>query len=392
MNLKLFVRRKIRNTENTANAKKKITGAFSQTEKKQLMVYSEQNGFYKYFSGIIDYICEHSDIVIHYVTSDPDDLIFKDEREQIKAYYVASDRYLIPLFMKLDADMCLMTMPDLEKYHIKRSRVRDDVEYVFVCHGIGSITTYRRGALDWFDTVLCPNADQEKEIRAYEKLYGTPEKLLVETGYPLIDQMIREYQNTEHEKHDVPQIIIAPSWQKDNIIDMCLEELLDGLLKSGFQIIVRPHPQQVRHEPERFEMLKTRYNDYGNVEIETDFSKNRNVFESDILITDWSGIAFEYAFVTRKPVVYIDTPMKVMNNDYEQIGIEPLNKTIRTSIGEVIPVEQVSEARQIIEKMIDSKDYYEEKITQELEKHLYNVGRSSEISGRYIIKALKKRI
>ena len=356
----------------------------------QLMVYSESNGFYKYYSGIIDYLCAHSDIIIHYVTSDPNDKIFEDTRDQIQAYYVSSDRYLVPLFMKLEADMCLMTMPDLEKYHIKRSRVRSDVEYVFVCHGMGSIATYRKGALDWFDTVFCPNKDQEEEIRAYEKLYGTHEKLLVETGYPLIDQLISDYQNQEHPKHKVPQIMIAPSWQKDNIIELCAESLLNALSESGYRIILRPHPQQVRREPERFAILKERYQTNENIEIQTDFSKNNPVLESDILITDWSDIAWEYAFSTKRPVLYLDTPMKVVNPDYVKIGIEPINKTLRSEIGEVLPLDRIAEVNDIIRKMLDSSEEYQQRIIKVINEHLYNVGHSSEICGRYILRSLKQ--
>ena len=56
---------------------------FFRVKDMKLMIYSESNGFYKYYSGMIDYICEHSDIQIHYVTSDPEDNIFTDKREQI---------------------------------------------------------------------------------------------------------------------------------------------------------------------------------------------------------------------------------------------------------------------------------------------------------------------
>ena len=362
---------------------------FAQKEM-QLMFYSESNGFYKYFSGIIDYLCAHSDITIHYVTSDPNDSIFEDTREQIQAYYISSDRYLVPLFMKLEADMCVMTMPDLEKYHIKRSRVRSDVEYVFACHGLGSISLYRKGALDWFDTVLCPNQDQEAEIRAYEKLYGTPEKLLVEAGYPLIDQLIAGYESKEHPAHEIPQIMIAPSWQKDNIIDLCAEELLDVLSESGYRIILRPHPQQVRHEPERFVIMKERYQANDNIEIQTDFSKTAPVMESDLLITDWSDIAWEYAFSTKRPVLYIDTPMKVMNLEYEKIGIEPINKTLRSEIGEVLPLDRIADANDVIRRMLGSREVYRQRIKKVIDEHLYNVGHSSEICGRYILRSLKQ--
>ncbi len=354
----------------------------------KLMFYSESNGFYKYFKDMIDYVCEHSDIVIHYVTSDPHDKIFDDKREQIRAYYSASDRYLIPLFMKLDCDMCIMTMPDLEKYHIKRSRVRKNIEYVFACHGIGSISLYRKGALDWFDTVFCPNKDQFDEIRAYEKLYGTPEKLLVQTGYPLIDSMIKDYESRAHQRNDPPQIMIAPSWQPENIIELCAEKLLDELSGSGCRVILRPHPQQVRHEPERFERMKEKYSSNSNIEIQTDFSVTNPVMESDLLITDWSDISWEFAFVTKRPIIYIDTPMKIMNLEYERIGIEPMNKTLRQSLGRVVGLDELGGISEIVRTMLDEREHYSRMIENTRSEHMYNVGRSTELCGRYIVKRL----
>lgn len=285
---------------------------FFAVENMQLMFYSEQNGFYKYFSGIIDYICENSDITIHYVTSDPNDRIFQDPREQIKAYYIASDKYIIPLFMKLDCDMCVMTMPDLEKYHIKRSRVRNNIEYVYVFHAMGShALTLRKGALDWYDTVFCMGKDTVDEIRESEELYNTKRKRLIETGYILIDEMIEQYNRSEHKQNDPKKILIAPSWQPDNIVDTCIDELLDELSKCSCEIILRPHPQQVLHSPQTFELLKQKYEDgSGKITIQTDFSSNSPVLEADLLITDWSNISFEYAFTTKRPVLFINTPIK----------------------------------------------------------------------------------
>ena len=357
----------------------------------ELMFYSESNGFYKYFKDMIEYVTGHSDIVIHYVTSDPNDNIFSTENKQIKPYYVASDRYLIPLFMKLDCDMCVMTMPDLEKYHIKRSKVRKDIEYVFACHGMGSISLYRKGALDWFDTIFCPSKDQFEEIRAYEKLYSSAEKLIVETGYPLIDSMIESYNSRGHIKNDPPQIIIAPSWQPENIIELCAEKLLDELSGKDYKVILRPHPQQVRHEPERFEALKEKYAAFPNIEIQTDFSATNPVIESDLLITDWSDISFEFAFVSKHPIIYIDTPMKIMNLEYEKINIVPINKAIRPSLGKVIATDEIEKVPEAIADMLAHSEEYSKQIDGVFREHVYNIGRSAELCGRYIIRSVNSR-
>jgi len=65
------------------------------------MFYSESSGFYKYYRGMIEELLENSDIVIHYVTSDPEDQVFQIRHERFKAYYIGEIK-LITLMMKRD--------------------------------------------------------------------------------------------------------------------------------------------------------------------------------------------------------------------------------------------------------------------------------------------------
>lgn len=363
---------------------------FEHTEGKRLVFYSESKGFYKYYAPIIDYLIEKSEYIIDYVTSDPEDPILDDSTGRIRPYYVAQDKYLIPLFMKLDCDICVMTMPDLEKYHIKRSKVRDDIEYIYVFHGMGSSAlTLRKGALDNYDTLFCVGEDSVIEIRQMEELYGTRRKTLVETGYVLLDQMITEY--NEDKSNNDKTVLIAPSWQPDNIIDVCIEKMLDILADTKYKVVVRPHPQQVRHEKQRFEEMVEKYKIYENIEIQTDFSSNFTVMNADLIITDWSDIAFEYAFTTLKPVLFIDTPMKVMNSDYDKIEIKPINIALRNVIGESLAVEDIGELNAVISRLIADRDKYHDIIKKTRAEHIFNIGKSKILSGKYIMKVLHFR-
>lgn len=375
---------------NNAREKEDYKKFFAQQNVK-LVFYSEQGGFYKYYSGMIDYICNHSDIDIHYITSDPDDAIFKDNRPQIKPYFIASDKRLIPLFMRLDCKMCVMTTPDLEKYHLKRSRVNKNIEYVYTFHGMGSTAlTLRKGALDWYDTVFAVGIDSVNEIRDAEELYKTPKKRLVETGYPLIGELIEKYDSSEHKKNERPRILIAPSWQPDNIIDSCIDDILSELAKTDYEIIVRPHPQQVRHQPEKFEIMNEKFKNNDNIEIQTDFSSNNPIMESDILITDWSDISWEFAFVTKRPVLFINTPMKVMNPEWEKIKTKPINITLRNVIGVSIEPTETAKINKVISEMLSSSEKYREVITNTLNEHVFNVTRSGKLCGAYIVKSIGK--
>ena len=226
------------------------------------------------------------------------------------------------------------------------------------------------------------------ELRDSEELYNTPKKRIVETGYPIIDEMIEKYESTEHKANEVPQILIAPSWQPDNIIDSCIDNILEELAKTDYHIIVRPHPQQVRHEPEKFEVMTEKFKENKNIEIQTDFSSNNPVMESDILITDWSDISWEFAFVTKRPVLFINTPMKIMNTEWDKIKTKPINITLRNVIGVSLETNEIDKIGKTVGELLANKEQYRETITNTLHEHVYNVGKSRQLCGKYIVKSL----
>ncbi|MBP3476294.1 MAG: membrane protein insertase YidC [Lachnospiraceae bacterium] len=361
---------------------------------KHLVFYSEGSGFYKYFKGYIEYLLEYTNLQIHYITSDPEDAVFKlaEKQERIHAYYIG-EKKLITLMMKMDADVVLMTMPDLENYHIKRSYVRKDIEYIYIPHGMDSLNlTMRTGAMDHYDTIFCVGKHQSEEVRKTEAVYGLPEKTLIDCGYPLLDDMRADFCRMERKEDDKLKILIAPSWQKDNIVDNCLEEILDQLKGQDYQITVRPHPQHVRHQKEKMEGLKQQYQNDSDIVIQTDFSSNSTVFEADLMITDWSGIAYEYAYTTQRPVLFINTPMKIMNPEYQKIDTIPLNIWLRDEIGHSLELSELSKVQDTVKELILRRDEYYNKIGAFVEEYVYNVGNSAEIGAKYIINRIQEKI
>ena len=377
-------------TKNQIKKEKQDYKKFFKVVNKHLVFYSESNGFYKYYKTLIEYILENTNITIHYITSDYNDNIFNLEKEndQIRAYYIG-EKKLITLMMKMDADVVVMTMPDLETYHIKRSYVRKDINYVYYSHGVGSTNlTLRYKATFNYDTVFAASKCQYDEELEFNKKYDLKRKI-VKVGYPLLDDMISNYKEKKNKKK---QILIAPSWQKDNIIDLCLTDILDNIKDEDYDIIVRPHPQHVRHKRDYFEQMKKKYSDSKNIEIQTDFSKNSTVLDSDLLITDWSDIGFEYAFSTKKPVLYINTPMKIMNPNYKDLDVIPFNIWVRDVIGKSLDVEELDKTKDIVRDLLKNKDKYSKIICKTMNENLYNVGSSSEVGANYIIDLIQNKI
>ena len=356
-------------------------------ENKQIVFYSEKNGFYKYFRDVIETIQRRTDVIIHYISSDPDDEIFSLTSDTFHTYYI--EEKLMVLMMRMDADIVVMTTPDLQKYYIKRSMVRDDVEYVYMDHGMNSVNLMlRKGALDAFDTVFCANANVVEELRAQEKVYGLKEKNLVPYGYAMIDNMIRAYEKQPPVKNDPPVILIAPSWQEDNIMDSCIDGLLTALLPMQYRVIVRPHPQYVRHYPEKLQALQAKYASSPNFTLQTDFSSNETVFNADVLVTDWSGTAYEYSFTTLKPCLFINTPMKVMNPDYRDIDVTPFDISIRNQIGIALEPGQIDQIAPAVHRLLHEQAFSPESIAALRSQSLFNIGKAASVGADYLINRL----
>lgn len=368
---------------------------FFSIRNKHLVFYSERSGFYKYYKEIIEYILAKTTVSIHYITNDPNDIVFElaKEHSQLKPYYIGVKK-MITLMMRMEADVVVMTTPDLDNYYIKRSLLQKDINYIFVPHDPSSMHMgFREHSLDNFDTVFCTGPHIAEEVRASEKFYGTKEKELVEYGYPLIESLINSYESVKTEKNDRKRILIAPSWQEDNLIDSCLEQLIDNIYGDEYKIVVRPHPEYMKRYKNKMQLIVDKYQDKigDNLEFELDFSTNVSVYSSDILITDWSGVGIEFAFATLKPVVFINTKIKMENENYKNIDIVPQEIRLRDVLGVSMNKEEIP--GKILETvnslMTDPK--YQDIIKNERERYFYNLGSGGVNGAKYIIRYLMNK-
>jgi len=371
---------------------------FFSIENKHIVFYSEKSGFYKYYEALIEQLLLRSNVNIHYITNDPNDIIFEiaKKQERIKPYYIGIKK-MIPLMMKMDADIVVMTTPDLDKYFLKRSLVRKDVEYVYVPHVSMSVSLcLQENALDNFDTIFSVGPHVEREVRETEQVYGLKPKTIVHFGYPLQEKINKLYEELQKQpKKDKKRldILIAPSWQEDNILDSCIDELVASLYKDEFHLIVRPHPEYMKRYKPRMDAIVERHKDKigEGLTFELDFSTNKSTYESDLLITDWSGISIEYAFATKKPVLYINTKMKVMNPNWQKIPSIPTDITYRDKIGISLEKSEVNRAYETVKTLLSEADKYKEIITEICNNHFYSLDDNGKTGALYLIRRLKEK-
>jgi len=370
--------------------------SFKKIANKHIVFYSEKSGFYKYFKDLIDELLARSNLTIHYVTNDYNDAIFEVAKEQprIKPYYISLKKTIL-LMMLVETDIFVMTTPDLNKFYLKRSFIKKDTEYIYVPHDMMSVhMSFREGAFDAFDTVFCTGKHTVAELREIEKVYELPEKKLVEFGYPLADSLVEagNAANKEREANPkkVKEILIAPSWQEDNLLDSCIEQLIDNLCCDEYRIIVRPHPEYTKRYGFRLNELVEKYKDYPEDKLcfELDFTKNKSIYSSDLIITDWSGVAPEFCFATKRPAIFINTKIKSLNPNREKIGLVPVEISLRNELGVALDKEQIGTIREQAEKLFKNAPEYERKITEIFEGFLFNHGHAAKEGARYILQSL----
>ena len=366
-------------------------------DERSIVFYSESSVIlYPYVEEIIREL-HNSDQKVCYLTSSKDDPILKNKNENVRVFYIGdSELEKMNFFLRLKAKMLIMTMPDLGAYHIKRSKVFP-VHYVYVFHTIASThMVFQKSAFDQFDSMFCVGPYQIQELRATEQLYNLKQKNLVECGSGLIDKLIRSrsllpQQQNFLSKNNKKNILIAPSWGKQNLLESIGIELVKILLDAGYNVTVRPHPMTIKKSPKIIKQILEKFEKNPDFLLDTNTSSFEQLFSSYALITDWSGIGYEYAFVCERPVIYVDVPKKAHNKEYEKIELVPFEISIRDKIGEIIAVQNIETIPERIEFLYGDGNNFENKIQKIRNDSIFNIGESGKVMANEIIRIISEK-
>jgi YidC/Oxa1 family membrane protein insertase len=319
--------------------------------KKYHVIFFAENRFYfQYFRHLVDALAGQPNLKVAYVTSDKADPVLQQKR--VEAYYLKSS--LAGVFPRLQADVMIMTMPDLQNFIFKKSATVGN--YVYVFHALVSThQQYRLHAFDHYDTIFCTGPKQEAEIRESEQLYSLPAKQCIAYGYPLLDELKEKCSKMQMEEN---KILIAPSWYKEGILNTCISPLVDELSKLSYEILIRPHPEFVKRNKKLYEELVHRCQKNAKLRFDTSPSVYTHLCSAGVLITDRSGIAPEYALATGRPVLFIDTPLKIQNPEVGRYSMVPLENVYRSRMGHSVAPDDIGSLAEGLQKIKRSAGDY----------------------------------
>ena len=356
-------------------------------KERSIIFYAENEASMNHFRLLISELTEIKNLQICYVTSVKNDPIFSSKNKNILPFYIGDGTTRTKFFLTLKTKILIMDMPDLDRFHIKRSKVYP-VHYIYIFHSMFSIHSYlREGALDNYDTIFCVGEHHKKEIRATEERYGLKEKKLIEYGFGRLDTLMwekKKFQKTDMKNKNL--VLITPTYGENNLLKICGKDLIKILLQEGFTVMLRPHYKILKDSKKLINSIIESFGNNPNFILEEGIIPSEKFHNSKCMISDWSGISLEYAFTFERPVILIDLPKKNLNLNSGDIPMEPIEISIREKIGHVVSPNNLEKIPEII-KNLDNDNFSEQirKIRSEL---VYNIGKSAKIGAEIIEKNL----
>lgn len=354
---------------------------------KTYVIYNEGNQYWNVFKPVTDEF-EKRKIPLMYYTSSKTDPIFDQKYEFVTSEYIGEGNTAFAKLNMLSAGFVLMTTPGLQVYQLKRSK--SVKHYSHVLHMPNDATTYRLFGLDYFDSVLLTGDYQKDDIRTLEKNRGINSKDLVTVGCSYLDVLSEKINSIPAEENHVFTVLVSPSWGEVGVLKRFGERLLDPLAATGWKIIVRPHPQSKKSEADMLKRLEERYKDNANVEWDYNRDNIYSMKKADIMISDFSGIVFDYTFLCNKPVMYVNTDMDLRPYDAYDLNKQLWQFSVLEKMGIKLEEKDFANIKEVIQNASDSPELAEQrKIAKETA--WMNIGKAGEKIADYMISTVEKQ-
>lgn len=308
-----------------------------------ITIYAEDKRYYSLFKPIIDAL-EKLNYPYTYLTGDKADpmLDFQSTIGHIEC--IGNDNKAFARLNALEADICLMTTPQLNVLQLKRSKATK--HYCHILHSLPHIDNYEIFALDYFDSVFVNSPIHTDFIREVESIRHLKAKQVEIVGCPYLDYLAERVksldstQGAESNKDFTnPTILVAPSWGREALLSKYGMKLLKPLLETGYNIIIRPHPQSFVSEKAMLDSIRAQTAHFTNLKWDTHIDNIHSMAESHLMIGDFSGVLFDYVALFSKPIITMEFHFNIIGYDLEDTShktpwVESALKEISESIAE----------------------------------------------------------
>ena len=294
-------------------------------------------------------------IDVVYLTASPDDPALSCQIPHVEAKFLGAGQMAFAKLNLIKATMVISTTPGLDVYQWKRSK--DAKCYVHVLHAAGEVVLYRMFGLDYYDAVLVAGTFQQQDIRDLEELRGLPAKDIALAGIPYMDVMATRLKESGPVPEHPRTVLLAPSWGPSAIFARFGGQIIERLLATGYHVIVRPHPQSFKSEKDLIDTLMADYPASDQLEWNRDVDNFDCLRRSDVLVSDFSGVVFDFALVYDKPVIYTDPNFDLAPYDAWWLKRELWTQGALPRLGMQLTEEGMEDLKSLIDTCLEDPPY-----------------------------------
>lgn len=348
-----FFRALVMKIKSTAGRDKNAT---VNANKYPIVIFSDHKRYWNTFESICKELDRRGQEAVFF-TASSDDPALNSKFEHVRCEFIGEGNRAYSRLNLLNAYVVLATTPNLDVFQWKRSKMVDC--YVHILHMVSDATMYRMFGLDYYDGILLSGDYQETQLR---KLWDGRNILAKEykvVGCTYMDSMLDRVKDIvdDNSNSDVKTVLLAPTWGPSSILSKYKSRIIDALLATDYKIIIRPHPQSFTAEKELMNQLMSQYPDGDRISWNRENDNFDCLRNADIMISDFSGVIFDFALVFDKPVIYADTQMDLGIYDAYFLDEQPWIFDILPELGKVLKEDNIENIGELIAECISSDDY-----------------------------------
>lgn len=323
-------------------------------QKIPLVIFSDDKRYWTIFAPICRELDKRGMDVV-YMTASPDDPALNNPYSHVKAEFIGAGNKAFARLNFLNANILFSTTPGLDVYQWKRSKNVD--HYVHIFHTAGEVARYRMFGIDYYDALLIAGEHQQRDIRQLEQLRGLPAKELVTVGIPFMDEMAARLASEGPAPEHPRTVLLAPTWGPSAIFQIHGGKIIEKLLDTGYHVIIRPHPQSFASEKEMLDKLMEQYPESEQLEWNRDTDNFDVLRRSDILISDFSGVVFDFSLIYDKPVIYTDPNFDIAPYDAWFLDHPLWTFSALPRIGRELNMENLDTIKELIDGCLEDARY-----------------------------------
>ncbi len=350
-----------------------------------IVFFSEGGKYWQVFRSAIEAL-EKEGAACAYVTSDPADpgLAYAAlGGGKMRAVRPGGETATIAWMNSVTAGTVVATTPHLDVYMWKRSKRAK--RYVHLFHSPTDIVFYEKYAFDWYDALLTVGSFQEKSVRGLERLRGTPVKELLPTGCTYFDYMLDEVAKLPKPEKSGRTALYAPAWGVRSSTVTHGTRIIDTLAEAGHTVIFRPHPQFYVSHRDLIADIEKRYALSSLVEIDRNRTGIAAMARSDFMVTDLSGVLFDYACLFGRPILLANARSDAGGQEGEDIEGPLWDVRASVDLSYALVADDLSGLADQATAALADGGSYAEKVARFRSETLYNFGKAGEAAAKNIL-------